>query len=255
MAQDTRSPEPLKQRSREGVLAFWAGEMGLSVPELLIPVSGVRISIRAAILGALVFRRGEDVRIATADSNVERLGENLPRELGTDFCSPDLWRSVFPELCGSVTGPTRYCYLDAVPKAWAPPPASRKHVFVRGLAASDLKTYAEFAMTLTRAERELSGLDSFGRQVWRIFRRRACSRRGIRRVAEPGRASRRGDAPRFSREEVCATCRAGGFPRCGGPQENRAVRVSFHQRGSGRSGFRTWVFAVRGDAHHPAVRP
>ena len=169
MAQDTRRPEPLKQRSREGVLAFWAGEMGVSVPELLIPVSGVRISIRAAISGVLVFRRGDDVRIATADSNVERLGENLPRELGTDFCSPDLWRSVFPELCGSVTGPTRYCYLDAVPKAWPPPPASRKQVFVRGLAASDLKTYADFAMTLTRSERELSGLDAFGRQVWGVF--------------------------------------------------------------------------------------
>ncbi len=169
MAHETRTPEPLKQRSREGVLAFWAGEMGLSVPELLIPVSGVRISIRAAILGVLVLRRGDDVRIATSDSNVERLGECLPRDIGTDFCSPDMWRCVFPDLCGSVTGPTRYCYLDAIPKAWAPPPASRKKVFVRGLAASDLKIYAEFAMTLSREEREMSGLDSFGRQLWGVF--------------------------------------------------------------------------------------
>lgn len=169
MAQETRSPEPLKQRSREGLLAFWAAEMGLSVPELLIPVSGVRISIRPALSGVLVFRRGDDVRISTADANIERLGRSLPRELKTDFCSPAMWRSVFPELSGSVTGPTRYAYLDAVPQAWAQQSASRKQAIVRGLAASDLKTYADFAMTLSRAEREMSGLDTFGRQLWGVF--------------------------------------------------------------------------------------
>lgn len=171
MSEQARHDAPLKPRNREGVLAFWAAELGINLPELLSPNAGVYVCANHSNPGIMVFRRGTDVRISATPTRVERMHDELPFAKAGDFCCPDFWRSAFPELTGSIVGPARLYYMDAVPKTWTPPPTSRSLLLVRGLAASDLKICAEFANALTREEREISGFDTLGRHAWGVFAR------------------------------------------------------------------------------------
>lgn len=159
----------MKRESCEGVLTFWAGELGTNVPELLAPNVGVNVRINSDIQGVMVFRRGEDVRIAASSSKVETMRASFSDLSVTDFCLPEFWRNMFPEFCGAMVGPELHYYMDAIPSSWTPAPASRSLVLVRGLAASDMKVCAEFAGALTQQEREASGLDVLGRQAWGVF--------------------------------------------------------------------------------------
>ena len=162
---------PLKQRTRDGILTYWAGELGVNVPELQSPNNGVRVTSNITNPGIMIFRRGSDVRIAASPIKIELMRDEFPFVKAGDFCSQDFWHSVFPSLCGDMVGPTRYYYLDTVPETWIPPPTSRTLLLVRGLAASDIKICAEFAQALTHRERELSGFDTLGRHAWGVFAR------------------------------------------------------------------------------------
>lgn len=166
-----RADQTLKQLSRDGILAFWAGELGVNVPELQRPNIGVSITTNTTSSGITIFRRDNDVRISASHTKIERMRDEFPFAKSEDFCRPEFWRTAFPDISGTMNGPAHYYYVDAVPKTWTPPPTSRSLLLVRGLAASDLKLCAELAHALTREERELSGFDTIGRHAWGVFAR------------------------------------------------------------------------------------
>ena len=167
----SRDEHPLKRQSRDGILAFWAGELGVNVPELQSPHVGVTITNNSTNPGITIFRRDNDVRISASRAKIERMRDELRYPKTSDFCLPEFWRTSFPDISGTMNGPTHYYYLDSVPKTWTPPPTSRSLLLVRGLAASDLKICAELAQTLPREERESSGFDTLGRHAWGVFAR------------------------------------------------------------------------------------
>lgn len=169
MSQSLQLEESLKRTSREGVLSFWAGELGTNVPELTREHRGIALSVNTSMPGILVFRRGMDIRIAGSATKIDQIGKGLAGVSMDTVCSPEFWRETFPQFAGTMIGPAQHFYIDAVPKTWSPPPASRSLLLVRGLAASDLKVCAAFASALTRTEREASGFDTLGRQVWGVF--------------------------------------------------------------------------------------
>jgi RimJ/RimL family protein N-acetyltransferase len=169
MSQGLHFEESLKRASCEGILSFWAGEIGMNVPELIREQTGAKLSVNMEMPGIMVFRRGTDVRIAASASKIERIGKGLGNATLDAFCTAEFWRTSFPEYAGAIIGPALYYYIDAVPKTWSPPPTSRSLLLVRGLAASDMKVCAGLSAALTREEREASGFDTLGRQVWGVF--------------------------------------------------------------------------------------
>jgi hypothetical protein len=131
--------------------------------------SGVLLSVNMGLPGTMVFQREGDIRIAASAAKIERIGSRLGGAGMEDFCSPEFWRANLPDVTGRISGPSQYYYVDALPKTWSAPPASRSLLLVRGLAASDLKICAGLASALTQSEREASGLDTLGRNVWGVF--------------------------------------------------------------------------------------
>ncbi len=169
MAPSAERESPLKRRTREAVFATWSGELGLNPLELFSPNRGIRITINPTLPGIMVLHTGEDVRICASSAKIESMRDRFGDLSLSDPCAPAFWRTTFPELCGDISGPTNIYYIDEIPKTWNPLPTSHSLLLARGLAFSDRYLCMELAQALTPQEREASGFDTIGRQVWGVF--------------------------------------------------------------------------------------
>jgi GNAT superfamily N-acetyltransferase len=156
----------LKPRSLDAVHEWWAGELGMSVPELAARAEGVTLSASANMPGIFIFRRGGDTRIASLRHRLEKIHDTLLGQSPGQIFSADFWRSKLPEWCGQPVGPAQLFYLDTLP-AWrfAAPPGFK----ARDLAEGDAPAFWAFAGALTELEREEAGVDFGPRPLWGIF--------------------------------------------------------------------------------------
>ena len=160
----------LKSASREIVLSMWAGELRMSLPELLQPNHGVWLSPNREFDEIVVIQMGSDVRISVPVSRIREISAVMSSLPPSNYCDPEFWRTYFPGMIGSLAAPARFYYLDTDSEAIHEKRAGAAGIKVRGLAASDLKLCGEFASALTWKECEASGLDTMGRHMWGVFR-------------------------------------------------------------------------------------
>ncbi|MEK0449595.1 MAG: hypothetical protein RL088_1863 [Verrucomicrobiota bacterium] len=190
----------LKAATRETVFAMWAAELGLSLPELLLPNRGVWISPNRELDEIIVVRLGADIRIAAPAFRIAELSEVIGALPPSNYCDPGFWQEHFPGLIASMSVPSMIYYLDTLPGECKGRFEIPKGVRIRGLAASDMKICAEFAAKLTREEREATGLDAIARHAWGVFRDGALAS-VVSYEAWPGRIAHLGiaTAPEFRR--------------------------------------------------------
>lgn len=160
----------LKAANRETVLAMWAGELRMSLPELLQPNDGVWITPNRELDEIVVIRMENDTRISAPIFRIRELSDVMSALPPSNYCEPAFWRTHFPGMIGSLTKPSVFYYLDTGRVGFDDLRKSEPGIHVRGLAASDFKLCVDFASTLTREDCEASGLDAMGHHMWGVFR-------------------------------------------------------------------------------------
>ena len=158
---------PLRAKSLDAVLGWWAQELGVNTPELMARADGVTLIASSNLPGIFLFRRGGDLRIAALLSKLKPIHDAILGHSFKKLLTPEFW-SAMPELSGTPIGPAHLFYLDTLPKNWVG--GTPRRVLVRGLTASDANAFGEFVGTLTPLEREHSGLELGPRPLWGVFK-------------------------------------------------------------------------------------
>jgi RimJ/RimL family protein N-acetyltransferase len=158
---------PLRPKTLEAILGFWAQELGMNVPELMARADGVTLSPSPNMPGILIFRRGNDVRIAAHLQRLQKIHDAILGHTFQMLLRPEFWQR-HPALAGAIIGPATLFYLDAVPEKWTN--GAPRGLTVRGLSAIDAKASAEFIEALTKEQREHSGLELGPRPLWGVFK-------------------------------------------------------------------------------------
>lgn len=161
------SDPPLRPKSHDAILGWWAQELGVNVPELRVCSEGVTLTASSNLPGIFVFRRDKDLRIAALKTKLHPIHDAIMGRTFSDVLNPAFW-SKHPEIAGVLVGPASLFYLDTVPPEWKA--LTPRGLIVRGLAAMDAKAFTEFSNTLTPAEREDSGLELSPRPLWGVFK-------------------------------------------------------------------------------------
>jgi hypothetical protein len=158
---------PLRAKSLDAVLGWWAQELGVNVPELMARADGVTLIASSNLPGVFLFRRDGDLRIAALLPKIKGIHDAILGHSFKAILTPDFWRNL-PEICGEVDGPANLFYLDTLPQGWVG--GTPRRVMVRGLLQNDAKLFGEFIETLTPLEREHSGLELGPRPLWGVFK-------------------------------------------------------------------------------------
>ncbi len=158
---------PLRAKSLDAVLGWWAQELGVNTPELMARADGVTLIASTNLPGIFLFRRGNDLRIAALLAKLKPIHDAILGHSFKKLLTAEFW-SAMPALSGTAIGPAHLFYLDTVPKEWVG--GTPRRVLVRGLAPSDAKAFGEFVETLTPIEREHSGLEFGPRPLWGVFK-------------------------------------------------------------------------------------
>ena len=161
------SDPPLRPKSHDAILGWWAQELGVNVPELQACTDGVTLTASSNLPGIFVFRRDRDLRIAALNVKLRPIHDAIMGKTFSDVLNPDFWGK-HPDIAGVPVGPACLYYLDTVPPEWKT--VVPRGLAVRGLAAMDAKPFAEFVGALTAAEREDSGLELCPRPLWGVFK-------------------------------------------------------------------------------------
>lgn len=161
------SAPSLRPKSLHAILGWWAQELGVNVPELQARADGVTLSPSSNLPGVFLFLRDRDLRIAALFPKLADLQEAIIGHTFRKIFTPKFWEAL-PEFCGSVIGPAFLYYADAILPTWTF--AAPRGLMIRGLTASDAKSFAEFADNLSATEREHCGLELGPRPMWGIFK-------------------------------------------------------------------------------------